>query len=541
MSNALFDSYLVYAIHPTENGVDRHLSGKYLVHDGVVHVVSDHDGLLERLDGKRLSHVQGQIEALQHAAYYQVIKKDISPEKSEDDAWEDEVFGASQRNTMKHASEMYSMFMPLMKGDLTSTFNQLRDLVGSGHLSNEHYDALRREMYSDEMVPELGNKRAYRDFLKTAPPGGAHIMLDANGLKSINDQLGHEHGDRAIVAMGGALRRAIDGTVGPGAAKAHRFGGDEFHIHVDNPQHAPVVLRRLHQELESIPHLQGTHKLSMSAGIGASPAHADQALYHAKDQAHAAVAAAGGDPTARTAAPGALYSHNLHAALGPAGTVAPSTIPTGAPMAAPPSPPLAKSESDESDVYLTFEEDLDDDLKKAGKTFNVNNNVNQSRIRAMPIEQLAGQKVKVYRNLHNGMFSVQDANGIVVAHVPELHLKDAEMRVLEGGRQRVLTEKKKNVHAFVIGTVVHPHEAPDPGAALPISYNPYAFSADERGAFTRAGSKDKITHATHARLSLHPPAPDGTVRAKMEAWAPSFTEPKAWAPKSPPPAPESFS
>jgi hypothetical protein len=63
-----------------------------------------------------------------------------------------------------------------------------------------------------------------------------------------------------------------------------------------------------------------------------------------------------------------------------------------------------------------------------------------------------GQRVMVYRNLHNGKFSVADAKTErVLGYVDEIALTDCEFRVRQGGREKVIREKKKNVHAFVIG------------------------------------------------------------------------------------------
>jgi hypothetical protein len=61
-------------------------------------------------------------------------------------------------------------------------------------------------------------------------------------------------------------------------------------------------------------------------------------------------------------------------------------------------------------------------------------------------------KVFVYRNLHKNCYSVKDwKTKLVIAHVDEILLVDAEFKVSESGRQRVLKEKRKNVHAGVMG------------------------------------------------------------------------------------------
>lgn len=53
----------------------------------------------------------------------------------------------------------------------------------------------------------------------------ALVMVDVNGLKDINDFLGHEAGDRVITGTATILRRSIRVT-----DSAFRFGGDEFVI-----------------------------------------------------------------------------------------------------------------------------------------------------------------------------------------------------------------------------------------------------------------------------------------------------------------------
>ena len=64
-------------------------------------------------------------------------------------------------------------------------------------------------------------------------------------------------------------------------------------------------------------------------------------------------------------------------------------------------------------------------------------------------------KVQVYRNLHNGLISIQDlSTGLVLGHAYAVDLEEATFIVREAGRQQVIKEKRKNVHAFVRGEVV---------------------------------------------------------------------------------------
>lgn len=66
-----------------------------------------------------------------------------------------------------------------------------------------------------------------------------------------------------------------------------------------------------------------------------------------------------------------------------------------------------------------------------------------------------GLKVFVYKNLNRACFSVRDVKtGRVLCHCDSLLLKDATFKVSEAGRQRVLREGRKNVHAGVEGELV---------------------------------------------------------------------------------------
>ena len=91
-----------------------------------------------------------------------------------------------------------------------------------------------------------------------------------------------------------------------------------------------------------------------------------------------------------------------------------------------------------------------------------------------------GDRVMVYYNLHKHTFSVA-YNGRVITHADYVKLSDVEFRVRQGGRQKVLKEKKKNVHSFVIGNLVdyckYPCEnLPDEPNNNIVTYNPYKYS-----------------------------------------------------------------
>ena len=80
------------------------------------------------------------------------------------------------------------------------------------------------------------------------------------------------------------------------------------------------------------------------------------------------------------------------------------------------------------------------------------------------------KNVEVYYNLHKKCLSVRK-RGLVIAHVRSILLKNAEFVVQPAGRKRVLTEKRKNVHAYVRGERVA--VASFDGKSERITYNPY--------------------------------------------------------------------
>lgn len=60
-------------------------------------------------------------------------------------------------------------------------------------------------------------------------------------------------------------------------------------------------------------------------------------------------------------------------------------------------------------------------------------------------------RVEVYRNLRNGLMSVREVSGLVLDHAEQVFMSDVRFVVQPAGRERVLREQRKNVHAFVRG------------------------------------------------------------------------------------------
>ena len=92
-----------------------------------------------------------------------------------------------------------------------------------------------------------------------------------------------------------------------------------------------------------------------------------------------------------------------------------------------------------------------------------------------------GDRVEIYRNLHNDTFSIR-RNGKVVKHLANwqsIFLKDVKCAVQPAGREKVRREGKKNVHAFIRGTYLAPSTFPHTTSEFKskctewVTYNPY--------------------------------------------------------------------
>ncbi len=95
------------------------------------------------------------------------------------------------------------------------------------------------------------------------------------------------------------------------------------------------------------------------------------------------------------------------------------------------------------------------------------------------------KKLRVYRNLHKKCLSVQhktDKGWRLLKHVESIRLKSPSYIVSQAGRDRVLREKRKNVHAVVEGYEIDSFPK-DKTEWKKVLYNPYIssnfFYADE--------------------------------------------------------------
>lgn len=131
----------------------------------------------------------------------------------------------------------------------------------------------------------LTGVRHYRPFeerLEASVPGRtAIIAIDVDNFKQINDVHGHQAGDAALIALVGALSRALRGD-----DHIYRIGGDEFAVVIEVATAAEVtaISRRLLRAAR-----RAGYPISIGAAVRApnetgreTLLRADRALYQAK-------------------------------------------------------------------------------------------------------------------------------------------------------------------------------------------------------------------------------------------------------------------
>ena len=106
--------------------------------------------------------------------------------------------------------------------------------------------------------------------------------------------------------------------------------------------------------------------------------------------------------------------------------------------------------------------------------------------------------VDVYRNLVKGGISVKamegEDYGRVIQYADEVVVEDVEFVVQPAGRQRVLDEQQKNVHAFVRGELVE-NQDPFPNNTTHVIYDPYKYDS-----FVTETKEEPVKEALIARV-----------------------------------------
>jgi len=111
-------------------------------------------------------------------------------------------------------------------------------------------------------------------------------------------------------------------------------------------------------------------------------------------------------------------------------------------------------------------------------------------------------KVAAYWNLHKNIFSIQSREkenyGKVISHESSVAIASPKFVVRQTGREKVLKEKVKNVHAFIVGHLLNNREyIIKSGSSKLVTYNPYKFNS-----FVTMSSNEQVNYADLAELSI---------------------------------------
>jgi diguanylate cyclase (GGDEF)-like protein len=179
-----------------------------------------------------------------------------------------------------------------------------------------HVQALLAEAAMTDVLTGLLNRRAMMEMLGQAAaqrrPGDASlcvIVADIDHFKRINDQHGHDIGDRVLVAVAARLRELTGDSLQHHVA---RWGGEEFLILLPGTRlkDACEQANQIRRNIETLDadgrglHVTvsaGVAELSASDSLADCLRRGDQALYRAKDAGRNLVVAAQGEKFATLA------------------------------------------------------------------------------------------------------------------------------------------------------------------------------------------------------------------------------------------------
>lgn len=142
-------------------------------------------------------------------------------------------------------------------------------------------DRLRHDAYHDALT-KLPNRRriiaALGEAVKIRAPGEvvAVLLFDVDGLRQVNESLGHAAGDRVLVEVAERLR-----TSAPSSALVGRAGGDEFLVtlRLENAEAAVELAAQLREQIRDEMVFEAlTLEVDTVVGVAVHPDHGSDAV-----------------------------------------------------------------------------------------------------------------------------------------------------------------------------------------------------------------------------------------------------------------------
>ena len=170
----------------------------------------------------------------------------------------------------------------IAKGELNTTIKyKSNDEIGTLAKSvskmameiKDYFTYIHSQAYTDAMTG-VGNKAAYMDVVKLMDrkisEGMAAfivVVFDVNGLKSVNDNLGHEYGDMLITDAADIMKHVFS------AENVFRIGGDEFIVVIENEgvEEIDSYFKSFDEELKSFNENNGRYEHDLAVSKGGVP------------------------------------------------------------------------------------------------------------------------------------------------------------------------------------------------------------------------------------------------------------------------------
>jgi diguanylate cyclase (GGDEF)-like protein len=214
-----------------------------------------------------------------------------------DALWQHAVDQLERLERISSLADAYQSLQREREIDITDRFDrELRRLSKVVRIS-DGYQTLMRESSRRDPLTNLLNRRAAMERLSAMSrehtgdePGFVVAMLDVDHFKRINDDYGHEAGDRVLVELADLLRATVREE-----DLVARWGGEEFLVLLPEAtlEDGEAVVDRLLAKVRGHALRVGQHHLTLTVSVGLAQhvreedigttlSRADRALYLAK-------------------------------------------------------------------------------------------------------------------------------------------------------------------------------------------------------------------------------------------------------------------